>query len=144
VPTDYREFYRSLFAPLQAQYGPLDAETVSAIIGFSAGGPVSLSQIAAKQVFVTCELAAYPEQQLSSEGLRFELFSAEGRSLDWCRRVLTALGNLSLEAELGDRHTIEIDCDEDGPAATEVVELRLFSRTMVDGAEYGLYQVLAA
>ena len=70
---DYEKFYNELFAPLEEKYGELDEDTITSIVGFSAGGPVSLSKIENKKLFVTCELAAYPEQRVSSEGLKFVL-----------------------------------------------------------------------
>lgn len=63
---------------MNAQYGAFDTETLTAVIGFSAGGPVSLFKKEEKRLYATCELAVYPEQVESSEGLKYEFFS-EGR-----------------------------------------------------------------
>jgi hypothetical protein len=78
-----REHYQALFASLVAAYGPLDAETITGVIGFSAGGPVSLCTIETRGVIVTCELSVYPEQRTSAEGLKYEFLSlgAEGSGL---------------------------------------------------------------
>jgi hypothetical protein len=38
-------FYNALFAPLVARHGPLDAAALTAIVGFDAGGPISLCTI---------------------------------------------------------------------------------------------------
>lgn len=139
---DYDKFYNDLFAPLEAKYGALDEDTITSIVGFSAGGPVSLSKIEAKRLYVTCELAAYPEQRVSSEGLRFELFSVGSHSEDWCRTVFSALGGLSFEAELGDQHTINIAGVFDGPEAIDTVQLRFFSKAKIGNEQYGLYEVV--
>ncbi|GAD01130.1 hypothetical protein AALB_1210 [Agarivorans albus MKT 106] len=112
-------------------------------MGFSVGGPVSLSKIEDRKLYVTCELAAYPEQQASAEGLKFELFSIGVFSEEWCRSVFTALGNLTFEAKLGDRHTINISGLIEGPEATNTVQLRLFSKTDIGNEKYGLYEVVA-
>lgn len=141
---DYELFYKEIFAPLEEKYGALDEDTITSIIGFSAGGPVSLSKIEDKKLYVTCELAVYPEQRLSSEGLKYELFSVGTHSDDWCRTVFSALGGLSLDAELGDKHTIDISGVVEGPEATDKVQLNLFSKTIIGNEKYGLYEVIDA
>ena len=96
IVIDTRDFYAQLFSAIESRYGKLDDETVTAVIGFTAGGPVSISKISDKDFFVTCELALNPNQVMSSEGLRFELASHGTFNLDQSREVLTALGDLSL------------------------------------------------
>ena len=140
---DYEKFYGILFKPLEDKYGPLDKETIMSIVGFEAGGPVSLSQKASIILYVTCELAAYPEQKPSSEGLRYELFSVGDSSDDWCRKVFSALGNLSFNAELGDQHTVDISGVIEGPDAVDTVKLNLFCTADYEGKKYGLYEVVA-
>ena len=44
-----------------------------------------------------------------------------------------------MEARLGDNHTV--DLSEIANARTKIVRLRLFSKTLIDGAPYGLYRV---
>jgi hypothetical protein len=139
---DYEKFYKELFAPLEEKYGVLDEDTITSFVGFSAGGPVSLSKIEDKKLYVTCELAVYPDQRVSSEGLKFELFSIGSHSEDWCRTVLTAIGDHSFEAELGDRHRIHITGLIEGPEATDTVQLRLFCKSTIGNVEYGLYEVI--
>lgn len=141
---NYEAFYKELFAPLENKFGVLDDETITSMIGFSVGGPVSLSKNETRKLYVTCELAAYPEQKLSTDGLRFEMFSVGAFSEDWCRAVFTALGNLSFDAELGDQHTIGISGLVDGPESPDMVKLQLFSQTTIEGKRYGLYEVVAA
>ena len=140
--TNYQEFYSLLFGGLVEVHGPLDSETVTSIVGFSVGGPVSLAKSESQNIVATCELAAYPEQVVSSEGLNYELLSIGHFELDWCRSVFTALGALGMEAELGDGHTIDISgIIEKGDRNTEVL-LRLFSQMSYGGKNYGVYQVL--
>ncbi|MGX5202414.1 hypothetical protein [Aliikangiella sp. IMCC44632] len=140
---DYEVFYNKLFEKLESKYGKLDDETITSIVGFSAGGPVSLSKIGSKNLFVSCELASYPEQQKSSEGLNFEFFSVGKFSEDWCRSVFTALGGLSFDAELGNEHRINISGLVEGPETVDQIRLKLFCQTKIDGKKYGLYEVLA-
>jgi hypothetical protein len=97
--------------------------------------------VVARGVCVTCELAAYPEQRPSAEGLRFELLSTGDLSIDWCRSVFTALGGLSMHASLGHGHTVDISdvVGEGDPIAQ--VRLELFSSTDLEGERYGVYRV---
>jgi hypothetical protein len=39
---DYAHHYSRLFEQLEDQYGKLDADTITWVIGFSAGGPISM------------------------------------------------------------------------------------------------------
>lgn len=137
---NYVKFYDEIFSALEKKYGKLDNETITPIVGFSVGGPVSLSKIETKKLYVTCELSVHPNQKPSSQGLQYELFSVGNFSEEWCRSVFTALGNLSLEAELGDKHTINISGITEGP---EIVKLRLFSQSTINNKQYGVYEVLA-
>jgi len=139
---EYGNFYLVLFQELEAKYGPLDAETISSIVGFSAGGPVSLSKKGAKRLFVTCELAAYQEQKKSSEGINYELLSIGDFSEEWCKNVFTALGNLSMNAVLGDNHTIDVSGVVEPGDTVKQVRLTLFSRTKHKGKDYGIYRVV--
>ena len=138
---NYTEFYNELFKPLESKYGKLDKETMSSIVGFTMGGPVSLSKKDKSNLFVTCELAAHPEQKLSTDGFRFELFSMGHFSATWCRSVFTALGQMSLNTQLGNEHTIDISGVVEPDCPVKSVKLELFSFTEFDGKRYGLYQV---
>jgi len=42
---NYKRFYEELFREVEARFGDLDEATLTAIVGFSAGGPVSLCTI---------------------------------------------------------------------------------------------------
>jgi hypothetical protein len=136
---DYRQHYASLFEQLEDEYGKLDAATLTAVIGFSAGGPVSMRVRNAARLFVTCELSVYKEQQTSTDGLRFEFFCKDEFDEEQARAIFTALGNLAMEAQLGNNHTIDVS--QIAKARTDVVSLHLFSRVTIEGSEYGLYRV---
>ncbi|WP_139181980.1 hypothetical protein [Pseudomonas flexibilis] len=139
---NYKKFYADLFSGIVNEYGELDPETLTAIIGFSGGGPVSLNKISRKNLFVTCELALYPEQKRSTEQLRYEFMATDFSDVGWCQSVFTALGNLSFNAVLGDKHTIDITgVSESGP---RLIRLSLFSRCSIDGGQYGIYKVSPA
>jgi hypothetical protein len=139
---DYETFYAALFRELESKYGPLDSETVTSIVGFSAGGPVSLSKLERKKLFVTCELSVYPEQRKSKENLNFELLAIDDFSEDWCRKVFTALGNLSMNSVLGNNHTIDISGVVEKSSVAKKVQLKLFSKTKYENKNYGIYRVV--
>ena len=129
-----------LFELFRDRFGAFADATLSAIVGFDAGGPVSMFRVAGTSVFATCELSLYPEQILSSEGLRFELFSTGFEESD-ARAVLTAIGDLSMGAELGDGHTVDVSSALEAERARSVA-LRLFSRRRIGDADYGVYEVV--
>ena len=100
--------YDILFSELTTKFGDIDTDTVTSIIGFSAGGPVSICTISENVICVTCELSEYAEQIESTDGLKYEFF-AKNLEVDTCRTLFTALGNLSMNCELGDLHTIDVE-----------------------------------
>jgi hypothetical protein len=100
--------YEALYVDLQGEVGELSRETSTGIVGFGAGGPVSIRSVLGHSIYVTCELSLYPEQVRSSEGERYELFCRLPISESQAQSLLTALGNLSMEAKLGHGHTIDV------------------------------------
>jgi hypothetical protein len=140
---DYLAHYNQLFRELEAEHGKLDDLTITSIIGFDAGGPVSLSCIASQGLYVTCELSVYPEQLPSAEGLNFELVVRGWLSELVSCELLTALGDLSMSAKLGHGHTIDVS----GVMPDRhlgLVRLREYSRATVDGRACGIYEVVDA
>jgi hypothetical protein len=137
----YKHHYDALFRDLQRKHGRLDEETVTSIVGFNGGGPVSLSKLEKKKIYVTCELSLYPEQRVSEEGLRFELLALGSFDLLVCRVLFTAMGNLSLHETLGHDHTIDVRgvLQSGGPSQ---VRLQLFSECEIGSGRFGVYQVV--
>jgi len=135
------DHYSVLFREIERVHGDLDPETITSVIGFSAGGPVSLCQVSGKRLYVTCELSQYPEQCLSSEGLNYEFLSLDTFDEPECIKLLSALGNLSMSSELGESHTIDISGVLPSNQVT-IVQLRLHSKCTVDSKNYGIYQVV--
>ena len=140
--TTASEHYRLLFSNLESDLGEVSLETLTAIVGFSAGGPVSIKRVGSKHAFVTCELSLYPEQKPSSEGENFELLSRIPVTEAQLHTLLTALGNLSMEATLGHRHTVDVSGVSDA-GGTSLVWLRHYSSAIIDGKPYGVYEVVA-
>jgi hypothetical protein len=134
--------YEALYADLHHEFGVLDAETITGIIGFSAGGPVSMVQVPGKRAYVTCELSLYPEQVPSSEGERYELFCRLPVTESQAQALLTALGNLSQNARLGHGHTVDVSAAGEA-GGVQVVTLRHYSSSMIADVAYGIYEVCA-
>ena len=137
------EHYDALFAEIVSTFGVLRSETMSAVIGFGAGGPVSVAVVDRKPVYVTCELSLYPEQVPSAEGVRFELLFESTLNQSDIQNLLTALGRFSFNAQLGDGHTIDISSisPPDGP---KLISLRHFSSILTPSGSFGIYQVIPA
>lgn len=136
-----RKHYEALFQELERRHGRLDDHTLTAIVGFSAGGPVSLSKLEKKKIYVTCELSLYPEQKLSEEGLKFELLSLGAFDAGICRALFTALGDLSMHETLGHDHTIDVRDILQSEEQSQV-RLKLFSNCEIGGENFGVYQVV--
>ena len=139
----FQAHYDQLFRELEAEHGKLDEITLTSIIGFDAGGPVSLSCIASRDLYVTCELSVYPGQMASTEGFNFELLVRGWLNESESRELLTALGDLSMRTTLGDGHTVNVSgvMPEGHPG---LVRLREYSRASVGGRAYGIYEVVDA
>lgn len=143
---DVKSFYAELFKPVEAAFGPMDAETMMAIIGFQAGGPLSLCTFGReKQPFVTyvsCELACYQGQQPSPDG-PFELLIT-CKDEGWARIALTSVGQLSFEAPLGHGHTVDLGGgeEEDIGGTLEGVVLERFSTSQIGGRPYSILRAI--
>ena len=108
---DYQRFYGQLFAPLEDLLGPIDRETIVAIIGFDMGGPLNFCTIGRDKggpciTYVSCELAVRAEQQPSEFG-RYELLTSCDDE-QWVRSIVTDIGRMTLEAVFGHGHTMDI------------------------------------
>jgi hypothetical protein len=107
---DEPDFYNILLAPIVAEYGPLDPKTLTAIVGFDAGGPISLRTVGDRRkdfvTYVTCELAVR-EDQIPSETGRYELLTTCDDET-WAREILTHVGQMTIESAFGHGHTLDI------------------------------------
>lgn len=137
---DYRRFYRELFRPVEDRIGRVDHASLTAIIGFDCGGPITVCTVGRGQgrfvTYLTCELAIREEQQPSAFG-RYELMMTCDDE-DWAHKILTKLGQMSLETVFGHGHTVDIssvvetDCPVQGLVAEE------FARVTIDEKPYGI------
>lgn len=134
--------YATLYADLQRDVGVLGSETSTGIIGFGAGGPVSMVRVPGKPIYVTCELSLYPDQVPSTEGERYEFLYRIPLADSQAQSLLTALGKLSMEAELGHGHTIDVS-GVSGAGSLSVVTLDHYSSSRIGQATYGIYEIVA-
>jgi hypothetical protein len=108
---NYQDFYAKLFKPVEDDIGSLDKETIVALVGFDFGGPLNLCTVGRKRkdefiTYVSCELAVRDDQQVGGIG-PYELMMTCNDE-DWCRSVLTDIGQMSLEALFEHGHTLDI------------------------------------
>lgn len=142
---DYDAFYKQLFQPLESEIGPIDPDSIVAVIGFDAGGPLSFCTIGKTSgadfvTYVSCELAVRDDQLSASFG-RYELLTLCNDER-WVRSNITALGHASLEMRFGDGHTLDIGAwiEPDEPIQGLVFERVSTSR--IDGKEFGVMRVI--
>jgi hypothetical protein len=138
-----RKLYRKLFGKIKREFGAFEPEMRTAIVGFGAGGPVSFLKVAGKPIYATCELCQYSRQIRSVDGIKFELVTRMRIGEDQIRRLFTGLGNLSQQARLGDRHTIDVS-GLSGISALSIVRLKLFSTSRIGSRRYGVYEIVRA
>jgi hypothetical protein len=137
---DYQRFYKQLFQPIEERIGPVDETTIMAIIGFDCGGPVSLCTVGRGRepfvTYITCELAVRDEQQPAEFG-RYEV-TMTCDDEDWARKILTKVGQMSMEGVFAHGHTVDISqiAGADFPLQGLVVEE--FARVTIDGHGYGI------
>lgn len=72
---------------------------------------------------------------------RFELLCRLALAEEQIQDLLTGLGALFMEVELGDGQTNDVSAFEIEPSLT-VVKLRRFSSAVVDGERYGSHEVV--
>jgi hypothetical protein len=142
---DYKKFYRKLFAPLEELCGSVDRDTIFAIIGFDAGGPLNFCTIGRDRgnrliTYVSCELAVRKEQRPSEFG-RFELL-ASCDDEKWVRSIVSDIGRMTLDARFGDGHTMDIGdwVEPDAPLQGVVFEKACSCR--IGLKSYGILRVV--
>ncbi|NNU62939.1 hypothetical protein [Ochrobactrum soli] len=143
VIKDSDRFYESVFAKVEKYFGvSLDPDTISSIIGFSAGGPVSLRANQQKRFYLTRELAMYEAQLPSSDGaLRYEFMTEGHFSEETARTLLTALGNLTQNSILGKGHTIDLT-SVFGSVEPFIVRLDLAKWFSFEKKNFAIYRVV--
>jgi hypothetical protein len=137
---DYNRFYKQLFQPIEERIGHVDEASIMAIIGFDCGGPVTLCTVGYGReqfvTYITCELSVRDEQQPAEFGRYEVMMTCDDEA--WARKILTKIGQMSLEGVFEHGHTVDIGqiVGPDYPLQGLVVEE--FARVTVDGRGYGI------
>jgi hypothetical protein len=142
---DYLRFYRQLFAPLESSLGLIDRDTIVALVGFDAGGPLNFSTIGSERgdrciTYVSCELAIREDQHPSEIG-RFELL-ATCDDERWVRSILSDIGRMTLEGSFGPGHTMDIGPWVSPDASVQGVVFEEACRCRIGGERFGVLRVL--
>lgn len=142
---DYKRFYAQLFNPLEAKLGPIDRNTICAIMGFDGGGPLSFCTFGVDSdlpiiTYVSCELAVREEQVPSNAG-RYELLCSCDDE-EWVRSILSELGQMSLHSVFGHGHTVDIGPWVEPDAPIQGVWLELEYTIPIDGEKFSVYRVI--
>jgi Suppressor of fused protein (SUFU) len=143
------EFYRRLFAPVEAALGPFDREVGRPIVDFTSGGPVRLHTIGLARkaevgfaTFLTAQLALLPNQVPSEFG-RFELM-VTCNCQPWAQDVLRGIGRLSLTRQLGPGQWIDLSSWIYGGDPLKWILLEQFTNMQVEGNNYGILRCVGA
>jgi hypothetical protein len=142
---DYDLFYRQLFAPLEVSLGPIDRDTIVAIIGFDMGGPLNFCTIGREGgrssiTYVSCELAVRDDQRPTEFG-RYELLSSCDDER-WVRSIISDIGRMSLDTEFGPGHSMDIGPWVKPTDAVQGVVFEEACRCQIGGAPFGVLRVL--
>jgi hypothetical protein len=144
-PARHEAFYRQLFAPLEKLIGPIDRNSLVAIVGFDAGGPLNFCTKGNARgerfvTYVSCELAVRPEKKPNESG-RYELLvSCDDEK--WVRSIISGVGRMSLEEPFGHHHTLDI-----GPVVgpEEPVQGLVFEKmcdAVIEGEHFGVLRCI--
>jgi hypothetical protein len=141
----YGAFYRKLFAPLEEMIGSIDPETIFAVMGFDAGGPLNFNTIGARGgkqfvTYVSCELAVRAEQRPSEFG-HYELLASCDNE-QWVRHYISEIGRMSLTEAFGHGHTLDFgECVEESAPLQGVIFEKMFS-IEIDDSSYGIMRCI--
>lgn len=142
---DYAEFYRQLLRPLEPDLGSADPLTITAIVGFDAGGPLSFCSFGRdgpieRRAYVSCELALRDDQPPSAVG-RYELL-AHCANEDWVRCVVSDIGRMSLDVAFDDGHSLDIGPWSDKDAAVQGVVFERACTADIEGSPFCVLRVI--
>jgi hypothetical protein len=142
---DPQAFYGQLFKPVEKEFGKLDGKTLTSIIGFSGGGPVSLSTVGVARgerfiTYVSCELACYRGQKASSAGPYEVLITCNDQR--WARLATSAVGEMSFEAKLDHEHSLDLGPRLEKGAGLQGVIFERFSSSKYLGMKYGIFRII--
>ena len=142
---DYDAFYDQLFHPLEARIGQIDPESIVAVVGFDAGGPLNFCTIGKTPnadfvTYVSCELAVRNDQRPADFG-RYELLTSCNDE-QWVRSNITALGRASLENTFDHGHSIDIGPWVEPDDAIQGLIFECASTCLINGKRFGVLRVI--
>ena len=141
----YDLFYRELFSDVVFSHGPLNPDTLTSVIGFTAGGPVSLCTVrstpsAKYTTYVTCELAVRADQRPSPSVGRYELLLTCDDE-EWSRRVLTEIADMSFTSTFKAGDTLDISPIVEPSDHLQAVAFETFSTRRIQRQQCGILRV---
>jgi len=143
---DYGEFYSNLFVPIEEAFvGSIDRDTLMAIVGFDAGGPLNFCTIGHERgdkfvTYVSCELAVRRQQKPSEFG-RYELLMTCDDE-EWARSLLSDIGRMSLDVAFGDAHTLDIGRWVKPRGPIQGVAFEKFACVEIGGEKFGILRCI--
>jgi hypothetical protein len=142
---DYDRFYRRLFGPLEASLGPIDRDTIVAIVGFDGGGPLNFCTIGRSVnspivTYVSCEMAVRNQQQPSEFG-RYELLTSCDDE-QWVRSVVSDVGRMSFATVFGDGHTLDIGSWVKSSDSLQGIVFEKVYDCRISAKSYGILRVI--
>ena len=78
-----------ILSAVQAELGPLQDKTLAGVVGFDAGGPVSIIESRAGDYYVTTELHDLVDQLPSYEGRQYEVALVTSKGAKFAQTALT-------------------------------------------------------
>jgi hypothetical protein len=137
---DYQRFYKQLFQPIEERIGHVDEASIMAIIGFDCGGPVTLCTVGRGRepfvTYVTCELSVRDEQRPAEFGRYEVMMTCDDER--WAHKILTKIGQMSLQGLFGHGHTIDISPVVGADCAIQGLVVEEFARVAIDGRPCGI------
>ena len=139
---NYKAFYGQLYKPIEEKIGPIDVNTLVSIVGFDCGGPLNLCTVGYGQnafvTYVSCELAVRESQQHGDTG-PFEVMTTCDDER-WARKVLTKIGQMSMESIFENGHTVDISQIVEPACKLKGVVIEEFACVRIEGDSYGIFR----
>ena len=121
----------------------MDEASIMSIVGFDCGGPVTLCTVGCGRedfvTYVTCELSVRDEQPPAVFG-RYEIMMTCDNE-DWARKILTKIGQMSMESVFQHGHTVDISQIVGRRCPIRGLVVEEFARLLVNGDGYGILRL---
>jgi hypothetical protein len=142
---DYEPFYKDLFKPVVKQFGPLDRNSIMAIIGFDLGGPLNFSTVGREKkkaliTYISCELAVREDQRTGRIG-PYELMT-HCDDEQWVRSVISSVGRMTLDELFESAHTLDIGGWVKKSAPLQGIFFEEFACVRIKGKKHGILRCM--